>query len=122
MKGGGKMTFNKEQLKREINELESKRSSLKEQLNKAKSGKNFLQRTGINVGAAGKIAQINKAIGERKRILRLLNQKESLKIKKDVLNLEKDVNKSKEELRKQRAELSKGLNESVFGVDDIFKI
>lgn len=116
------MKFNANEIKKEIEELEARKYSLKEKLSIAKKNKNFLQKTGLNIGVATKVAQLNKAINERKRILNLLNQKESLKVKKDIIGLEKDVNKSKDELRKHRKEMAKNLNDSVFGTGDIFGI
>lgn len=104
----------------EINELQKKKAEISTKLNAAKAGKGFFKRQAINIGAAGSVAQINKAINEKKRLLQLLKQKDSLEVQRDVAKLGQEVRDANQEAREAREEQRRRMSEDVFDTKGIF--
>lgn len=117
------MSFDRDKLNKEINELEMKKAEIKFKVAEAKKGKNFLQRTGITIGAGSKLSELNRGINERKKIIGLMNQKESLKSQKEIANLQMSVMKDRQKIQDAKKQSLKALNDEVFsGIDEMFKI
>lgn len=104
----------------EIKELQQKKQDIGTKLKEVKQGKGFFKRTAINVGAAGGIMQINKAINEKKQLLKLMRQKKNLEAQRDVANLARDVSAAKQGARKFQEQERKKLSEDIFDTKNIF--
>lgn len=115
-----KQKSQEQKLRDEIKELQSKKQTISQKLATAKKGKGFFKKAGINIGAAGQVAQINKAINERQQLLKLLGQKKSLQIRKEVGQLQKDAYVTKRELKELQEQERKKLTKDIFDTDDIF--
>lgn len=122
-KSGGSSNMNEEEkIRKDIIALREKKREISQKLSESKKGKKFIEKAGITIGAVGRIAQINKSLNEKEKVLSLYRQKKSLELQKQTANLQAETLEAKKKANDLREQQRKKLTEDIFNTKDIFKI